>query len=126
MAVYQCARFSMNPMLSHERAVKRIGRYLLGIQDREILYKPDMARGHECYIDVDFAGGWPKADANNPDNVLSRTGYIVMYAGCSLIWASRMQTEIPLSTIESEYIACFTAMREVPSIMQIMSEIDND
>ena len=124
MAVHQCARFSMNPKLTHERAVKRIGRYLLGTKDRGIIYKPNMMKGLECYVDADFAGGWAKADADNPDNVLSRTGYIITYAGCPLIWASRMQTEISLSTAESEYIALSTSMRDVISIMQLMDEIN--
>ena len=124
MAVHQCARFSMKPMLSHERAVKRIGRYLLGTREKGIVYNPDMSKGLECYVDADFAGGWSKEDVDNPDNVLSRTGYILMYAGCPLIWASRMQTEIALSTAEAEYIACSTAMRDVLSTMQIMEEID--
>ena len=124
MAVHQCARFSMNPMLSHERAVKRIGRYLLKSNDRGIVYNPDLSKGLECYVDADFAGGWSNEDAGNPDNVLLRTGFIIMYAGCPLIWARRMLTEISLSTAESEYIACSTAMRDVFSIMQIMEEID--
>ena len=40
------------------------------------------------------------------------------------MWARRMQTEISLSTAESEHIACSTAKREVLSIMQLMQEMD--
>ena len=36
MAVHQCARFSQDPKLLHERAVKLIGRYLLGTKDKGI------------------------------------------------------------------------------------------
>ena len=114
----------MNPMLSHERAVERIRRYLLGTKDCGIVYRPDMSKGLECNVDADFAGGWAKADASNPDNVLSRTGFIIMYAGCPLIWACKMHTEILLSTVEAEYIARSPAMQDVLSIMQIMNEID--
>ena len=42
---------------------------------------------------------------------------IVMFAECPISWGSRLQTEIPLSTAESEYIALSTAMREVFSFM---------
>ena len=41
-----------------------------------------------------------------------------------MMWASRMQTEISISTAESEYVACSTAMRDVLSLMQLMKEID--
>ena len=124
MAVHQCARFSIKPMLSHERAVRRIGRYLLGNKDKGIIFKPNMEKGLECYVDADFAGGWSKEDVDQPDTVLSRTGFVVFYAGCPLVWASRMQTEIALSTAEAEYVACSTAMRDVLSLMELMKEIN--
>jgi len=58
IAVHQCARFSIQPMLSHEKAVKQMGSYLFGTQDRGIMYQPDTKKGLECYVDTDFAGGW--------------------------------------------------------------------
>ena len=39
MAVHQCGRFNNNPMLSHEKAVKRIVKYLKRHPDRGIIYK---------------------------------------------------------------------------------------
>ena len=117
MAVHQCARFSINPKLSHKKAIKRIGRYLLGTKDRGVVFKPDISLGVQCYVDADFAGGWARADADNAENVLSRTGFVIFYAGCPLLWTSRRQTEITLSTAEAEYVALSTAMREVISLM---------
>ena len=45
MAVHQCARFSINPMRSHEQAVMRIGRYLLSSKEKGMIYSPDPKRG---------------------------------------------------------------------------------
>ena len=56
----------------------------------------------EVYVDADFAGGWNKTDAKNVENVMSCTGYIIYYAGCPLIWSSKLQTKIALSTAEAE------------------------
>ena len=123
MATHQCARFSNCVKLSHERAVKRIGRYLLDTRDKGIIYKPDISRGLECFVDADFAGGWKDGNHDEPASVLSRTGYVIMYAGCPITWGSKMQTEIALSTTESEYIALSTAMREVIPFMNLMKEI---
>ncbi len=58
MAVHQVARFCNDPKLCHEKAVMRIGRYLLHTHDRGIIYEPDKSKGLECYVDADFAGGW--------------------------------------------------------------------
>jgi hypothetical protein len=63
MAVHQTARFSVNPLQSHELAIMRIGRYLIDNPDRGIQYKIDKSKGLEVYADADFAGGWSAADS---------------------------------------------------------------
>ena len=110
MATHQCARFNNDPRLSHEQAVKRIGIYLLDTRDKGMIYRPDITRGLECYVDADFAGGWKDVNHNIPESVLSRTGFFIMYAGCPVTWGSKLQTEISLSTTESEYIALSSAI----------------
>ena len=74
-------------------------------------------------MDADFAGGWKDGDHDSPESVLSRTGFVIMYAGCPITWGSKLQTEIALSTAESEYIALSTAMREVIPFLGLMQEI---
>ena len=73
MAVHQMARFSMNPMRSHELAIIRIVRYLVDNPDRRVIYTIEKSRGLEVYVDTDFAGGWDTADSANADNVISIT-----------------------------------------------------
>ena len=66
MSVHQTSRFCQQPMLSHERAVQRIGRYLLGNKDKGIKFTPDLSKGVECFVDADFAGGFSKEMASDP------------------------------------------------------------
>ena len=54
---------------------------------------------------------------------LSRIGYIIMYAGCPLVWASKMQTEIAISTTKAEYIALSQAKREDIPFIGLLKEI---
>ena len=123
MSVHQCARFCQQPMLSHERAVQRIGRYLLGNKDKGIKFTPDLSKGVECFVDADFAGGFSKEMASDSSSLYSRTGFVIFYAGCPVLWASKMQTEIALSTAESEYIALSTALRDVIPFLNLLQEI---
>jgi hypothetical protein len=39
----------------------------------------------------------------DPSTAKSQTGYVISYAGCPIVWASKLQTEVVLSTTESEY-----------------------
>ena len=36
-----------------------------------------------------------------------------MFGGCPILWASKLQTEVALSTMEAEYIALSQAMHEI-------------
>ena len=54
MAVHQTARFCNDPKLCHEKAVMRLGRYLLHTIDRGIIFEPDTTKGLECYVNADF------------------------------------------------------------------------
>ena len=124
MAVHQCARFSNDPKVTHERAVMRIGKYLLGTKDRGVLFTPDKSKGIVCFVDADFAGSWDKEDAGNAEKVYSRTGYIIFIFGCPVIHASKLQSEIALSTAEAEYIALSQSTREVIPIINLLKELN--
>ena len=77
MAVHQTARFCKYPRLSHEKAIMRLGRYLLDTLTRGIVYKPYKSKGLECYVDSDLAGGWTQSDSDNNENFMSWTGYVI-------------------------------------------------
>ena len=114
-AVHQCARFSHKARTPHEQAVKRICRYLRGTSDRGLILSPTNRKELivNCYVDADFAGLWGAESDQSPMCVKSRTGYVLTLNDCPLVWVSKLQTEIALSTMEAEYIALAQAMREV-------------
>jgi len=68
----------------------RLGKYLLGTRDKGLVYKPDVSRGKEYFVDADFAGSWSKADAANAESIYSRTGFLIRYAGCHVYWFSKL------------------------------------
>ena len=121
-AVHQCARFSAEPKESHANAVKRIGRYLIGTKNDGIILNPK-EHSFDCFVDADFVGNWHRLHADvDPGTAKSRTGYVIMYAGCPVVWASRLQREVALSTTEAEYNALSESLREVRNMMQLLDE----
>mmetsp|Transcript_15021 Transcript_15021/g.28265 ORF Transcript_15021/g.28265 Transcript_15021/m.28265 type:complete len:2300 (+) Transcript_15021:159-7058(+) len=124
-AVHQCARFSHNPKHSHSVAVKRILRYLKGTKDKGMVFAPGNDFTVDCYVDADFAGLWGIEYDQDPISVKSRTGYLLMFMKCPLLWVSKMQTQIALSTMEAEYIALSSAMRELIAIREILKELQS-
>jgi len=123
MATHQVSRFSSSPKAAHFNAVKRIVKYLIGTKDKGLILKPDKSKGIECFVDADFAGAYDKQNSEDEENVLSRTGYVIKYANCPVLWVSKLQSEIALSTTESEYIALSTALRDVIPLMGLVKDI---
>ena len=67
----------------------------------------------DCYVDADFAGLWPHEDKLDPVCVKSRTGHVICFANCPIVWKSRLQDTIALSTMEAEHMALSSAMKEL-------------
>jgi len=65
----------------------------------------------DVYVDADFTGNWNKEEASEESyTARARHGYIIMYAGCPITWASQLQNEIALSSTESELIGLSMAL----------------
>jgi hypothetical protein len=62
-------------------------------------------------------------NVQDPVSVKSRTGYVILYRGSPLLWVSKLQTQIAISTMEAKYLALSQSMRDLIPIYQILHEI---
>jgi hypothetical protein len=53
----------------------------------------------------------------------SRYGYFIRYMGCPILWESKLQTEIALSSTESEFIGLSHALRTTIPLMELVKEL---
>jgi hypothetical protein len=134
-AVSQVSRFTHAPKKSHGIAVKTIVRYLKRTADKgtyldQSTYENAKCLELECFVDADFAGLYKQDPDESPSSAKSRTGYIIRLAGAPLVWKSKLQTEISLSTLESEYSSLSQAMRQlIPLrllIIELLTIVDNE
>jgi hypothetical protein len=124
-AVSQCARYVHCPKRSHELALEHIGRYLKGTLEQGLILNPSDTLDLDCYVDADFAGLWPYEDKQDPSCVKSRTGFAICISNCPVIWQSKLQEMIALSTMEAEYVALSTSLREVLPIQRLVRAVGN-
>ena len=56
-------------------------------------------------------------------NVKSQTGYVICLNDCPIVWTSKLQESIALSTMMAEYYALSTAMREVLPLRTLVQTV---
>jgi hypothetical protein len=90
-ATHQLAKYTSDPREPHGEAVLYLICYLKKTRDLGTCFKPDRDKGFECYCNADFSGNSNRHLAPfDPSTAKSRSGWIVFYAGCLVIWASKL------------------------------------
>ncbi|GKD26572.1 hypothetical protein Tco_1232786 [Tanacetum coccineum] len=104
-AMCACARYQVNPKVSHLYAVKRIFRYLKGQPKLGLWYLKDSSFDLVAYIDSDYAGA-----------CLDRKSTI---GGCQFLrsrlisWQCKKQIVVAKSITEVEYVAASSCCGQV-------------
>jgi hypothetical protein len=60
--------------------------------------------------------------SDDPSTAKSRSGYVILYAGCPIAWTSKLQTIIALSSCEAEYVALSESLRDTIPLMNLINE----
>ena len=89
-------------------------------RDRGLILNPnsDLCK-LDYYPDADFEGMYGHELPTDPACVKIRTGFVITFADCPIFWASKLQTETSLSTMEAEINALAHSCRELFPIIDI-------
>ncbi|GJY89458.1 uncharacterized mitochondrial protein-like protein [Tanacetum coccineum] len=104
-AVCACARYQVNPKVSHLHVVKRIFRYLKGQPKLGLWYLKDSLFDLVAYTDSDYAGA-------SLDMKFTTVGYQFL-RGRLISWQCKKQTVVANSTTEAKYVAASSCCGQV-------------
>ena len=48
---------------------------------------------------------------------------MLTFAGCPILWVSKLQTEIALSTLHAEYVALSQSLRDLLPVKELVTEL---
>ena len=114
-ATIKLARYTSNPSKVYFTAIKRVYKYLKGTKDYSITYYKNTSRFISGYCDADYTGDLASAK--------STSGYLILLAGGTISWKSKLQTIIAQSTTEAEYIAINAVIKEAVYIRALLEEL---
>ncbi|GJT60148.1 putative ribonuclease H-like domain-containing protein [Tanacetum coccineum] len=118
-AVCACARYQVNPKVSHLHAVKRIFRYLKGQPKLGLWYPKDSPFDLVAYTDSDYAGA--SLDRK------STTGGCQFLRSRLISWQCKKQTVVANSTTEAEYVAALSCCGQAKTVneeVQLQALVD--
>ena len=94
-------------------------KFVLDTNDYELRIEPkgeiDGKWELRMYTDSDYAG--------DKSTRISVTGYILFFMGVPIIWKSKSQKSITLSSSEAEYVALSEAAKEIKFVYQLLLSI---
>ena len=115
-AVSMLGKFAASPLPRHWNAMKHVIRYLSGTQDYGLVFKKKC--GHDL-------GAWSDAEwARDEHKRRSRSGILITIGSNPVIWTSKLQPSVALSTTEAEFYALSECIREVNWVRQLFIELD--
>jgi hypothetical protein len=119
-AVNVASKFMSNPGQSHWLAVKRIMRYIKGTINQSLTFTAKDGIVNDklnvnVYSDADWAG--------DLDDRRSTTGYVVCIGNSTVIWSTKKQKTVSLSSAEAEYMALAAATQEAKWVNQFLCEL---
>lgn len=105
-----------NPQDEDIRLVKRVFRYLKGTVDLKLYlggkYDDQVLK---AYVDADWAG--------DSSDRKSTSGYLTKINHSTVIWCSKKQATVAISTAEAEYVAAAIAIQDVIWLRSLLSTL---
>jgi hypothetical protein len=113
-AVNLYSQFQSYATEKHWTGIKRILRYIQGTVSWGLWYKGNSNVPLALYVDADFA--------NEPGRK-SISGFLIEMFGDLVVWGTRKQSTVALSSTEAEFVALATAVSELLWIRQLLNEL---
>ena len=76
-----------------------------------------------CYADAYFVGLWGHENPQDPIFYSIRTGFVVTFPNFPLLWVSKLQTYIALSTQYYECMTLYHSVRELLPLKVLIKEV---
>lgn len=114
-AIGNVSRYMENPTVAHERALKRILKYIAGTKNHGILFKHNGNHQLHGFSDADYAG--------DVDSRKSTSGYVFLFNDSTISWRSSLQKCVSISTTESEYVSASEAVKEMVWLKRLYEEL---
>ena len=107
-----------------ERQILYLMHYLKKTHLLGLKFVPDQSQGFKCYCDAAFSGNWNRESAQvDPSTSKSRSCWVVFCTKCPIIWTSKLQSQVALSTREVEYFGMSMALRDISPILELLDEM---
>ena len=116
--VSMLGKFASSPAMRHWKAMKHVLRYLKGTKDFGLCIEKGSTAVLEAWSDADWA--------RDQDKRRSRSGILLTIGRNPVMWTSKMQTSVAMSTSEAEFLALSECVRDTNWVRQVLNDVGVD
>jgi hypothetical protein len=118
-AVRELSKMMDGPSPAAMKELKRVIKFVLDTQDYGLKLEPDKMTNNrwnlKVYTDSDWAG--------DKDTRLSVTGYVLFLMNVPILWKSKAQKSLALSSSEAEYYALSEAAKDIKFVHMLLTSM---
>ena len=114
-AVNELSRYLENPSIDHVIAAKRVLRFISGTKHYKLCFDGNVPLQPVAFADADYA--------NDLETRRSTSGYVLQMCGGSIVWKTKIQPIVALSTTEAEYYSASLCCQEICWVNECLKEI---
>ena len=116
-AVQELAKGMQEPTPGAFKELKRVLKFVVDTKYKGLKLEPKFDEATNWNMTVYTDSDW----ASDKDSRRSVSGYVVFLMGCPIMWKSRQQKVISLSSSEAEIYACSDAAKEIKFVAQVLT-----
>ena len=113
-AVRRCSQYAMYPSDKLWNALKVVMRYLSGTKGLGVVYEKEDEYYVTAYSDSDYS---------SEEDRKSISGYVVYAQNGPIVWKSKKQPTVALSSCEAEYVALASTIQELLWVSMALTEL---
>lgn len=94
--------------------LKRVLRYIKGTINLCLVFRKSRGQTVTCFADADYGSG---------EDRKSTSGFLIQIHGNSVLWGTKRQNSVALSSTEAEYVALATAASELLWVENLLNDL---
>jgi len=122
--IRELSKAMQEPNTDHRKEMLRVIKWVVSTANHGLRIKPEVELDESGNIIWTLCGYCDSTWGSDPDDGKSVSGYIMYFMGVPIVWKSKTQRHVTLSSTEAEHCSSTELVKEMLYVKQILESLD--